>query len=253
MNFALRVTPADDTDLSGVIKYLQDRSNILVIVEHSLENGGGTRKHYHLHIMGLSVNDKSLYKQLDKSRVPRGNDGRSCKTKYNKENPTDIDSGNITYISKGKLEPYLLHGMSIDEYNELRSKWVEYRSVAQTKEIAKTKKSTKNVTRYDMYNEAISLLQEPYECKCVDCKHQRLIAMEYGKDYKIVWDYSTNHQHVARAGQVILQIRKKYNRGYNDHALDGDMCMLYNEGREFEMQSSWIDRYNKVHKLNSSY
>lgn len=115
-------------DLSGTVKYIANNSEELVAVEHEADDEV-SRTHIHMYVKGVTVTKQTLINQIKKA-IPGITKSDFVHTTTYKDRETSeskpIDKGLITYISKGSLEPSRLHNITIEEYNELKSKWVNY-------------------------------------------------------------------------------------------------------------------------------
>lgn len=236
MDYAVRLTPSEETDLSGAFKYIVEHCVSAVVVEHSLANGAGKELHYHIHVEGLSISDTSLNRSLTRYKVPSGNSGRSVKTKYDKDNPKPIDRGNITYISKGRLEPVILHGVTIDEYNNLRSQWIDYGTGSRTQGRGnRSVESHNEITDFKIYLEIMDVLRTvPYKCECGICRYDNQVATEHGIERKINWSIDNEHMHINYACQVICNIRRKYHRRTPERLENEYLYQIYNDGHHMD-------------------
>lgn len=234
MDYAVRLTPSGETDVSGALKYIVANCASAVVVEHSPTNGAGKELHYHIHVEGLSISDTSLNRSLTRFKVPPGNKGRSVKTKYDKDNPKPVDRGNIRYISKGRLEPVLLHNISYQEYEVWRSQWVQRSAETNTPEPVRADKK-KKVTDYDIYEEIRDILENvPYVCSCKACQYDNEVASEHGLVRKIRWGYSDVHRHINYVEDTIFRVRNKYRRKTSERVMHDFCYMVYNNGRSME-------------------
>lgn len=121
MFIAIRIT-RPFTELGTFLDYIVERSDVVVVAEHGVATGTGNETHCHIHC-NPTVGYHALRNRLREDFA--GNAEWSCKKKYKRNNKvSDIDDGHITYALKGKLEPCFVKGVSEEQINLLRSKWV---------------------------------------------------------------------------------------------------------------------------------
>lgn len=242
MDYAIRVTMTTDTDVSGIIRYISDRSDVVVVCEHNPATNTGNKPHIHIHVQGCTTATKTLLGKFTELRVPKGQAGRSVKTTYGKDpDAKPVDTGNITYISKGRLEPVFLKGVSIDEYYILRSNWIDYGVQAGTQgrqpitlePSGKTK--PKKLTVYGQWEEVMRRLRTvPYECKCSVCNANKQTNLIGG----ILWTEYDEHENYNHCCYVIRQVRKEQGVMTDERTRRPFLEMIYTEGHERECDYS---------------
>lgn len=238
-SYAIRVTMNEETDLSGIYKYLADRANVIVVCRHSPETSTGDNPHVHIHVGGCSTSTKTILGKLTELKVPTGNHGRSVKTSYG-EDAKPVDAGNITYISKGRLEPEFLKGVSISDYYNLRSNWVDYgvkQSRTQGREAVQPsgQPKKKKLTTYGQWEEVMRRLRTiPYKCECNVCKADKQTNLIGG----VMWNEYDQHENYTHCCNVIRQVRKEQGLMTDARIRRPFLEMIYTEGHERECDYS---------------
>lgn len=242
-NFAIRVTMSEETDLSGIYAYLADRANVVVVCRHTKETNTikiGDSPHVHIHVGGCTVDTKTILGKLTQLKAPKGNKGRSCKDTYGKApNIKPVDSGNISYISKGRLEPEFLKGVSISEFNSLRSNWVDYgvvESRTQGREAPSPgQPKKKKLTTYGQWEEVMRRLRTiPYQCNCNICNANSQTNLIGG----IMWNEYDEHENYTHCCTVIREVRKEQGLMTDARIRKPFLEMIYTEGHERECDYS---------------
>lgn len=237
-NYAIRVTMNDDTDLSGIYTYLADRANVVVVCRHSPETNTGHNPHVHIHVGGCPTSTKTILGKFTELKVPAGNNGRSVKTSYGEE-AKPVDTGNITYISKGRLEPEFLKGVTISEFYNLRSNWVDYgvkQSRTQGREVATSgQPKKKKLTTYGQWEEVMRRLRTiPYQCKCHICNANKQTNLIGG----VMWNEYDEHENYTHCCTVIREVRKEQGLMTDARIRKPFLEMIYTEGHERECDYS---------------
>lgn len=257
MNFAIRVTMSAETDLSGIYSYLSSRTDVLVVCRHSKETNTiklGDSTHVHIHAGGCTVDSKTILGKLTQLKVPKGNKGRSCKDTYGQApNVKPVDNGNISYISKGRLEPEYLHGVSISEFYNLRSQWIDYgeQSRTQGREVVSEssgKPKKKKLTTYGQWEEVMRRLRTiPYKCECSVCKANKQTNLIGG----IIWSEYDEHENYNHCCNVIRQVRKEQGLMTDARVRRPFLEMIYTEGHEREC--NYDEEIREVKKWGSRW
>lgn len=114
-------------DLSGAVSYIKERSEELVVVEHEADEEV-SRTHIHMYVKGLSCTIETIKNQFKKAFPLITKSDYIHKTTYEDRNKNIVPVNDklVTYMSKGHLEPKLLHNWTIEKYNEYKAKWVNY-------------------------------------------------------------------------------------------------------------------------------
>jgi len=144
MDIFVRVTESYEA-LSGFIDKLALDCEKLVVYEHN-----GTRKHIHFYAVNCRIKTDAI-----KTRIKK----HLHVTVYDKSNwsfKSADDSGCITYMSKGTIEPSYVKGFTREEIIEHKDRWVE-----RTPETSLPKK-TSTVTQYDMAMEVYDKVKEHF-------------------------------------------------------------------------------------------
>lgn len=113
MSYAIRLTFTYQ-QMEKVVKRICDDADVVVVYEHD----ESARKHIHLYTEGTKTSVQTIKNWVTKDL--------GCKVdKADWSFKTAKDRRFITYMAKGKLQPCLVKGISDDEINTLREKWVE--------------------------------------------------------------------------------------------------------------------------------
>lgn len=237
MDYAVRLTPCEHAKVTECIQYIVDNCESAVVVEHSPDNGAGKELHYHVHVEGLRITGTSLNRSITRFGFQKGNTGRSVKTQYDKDNPKPIDRGNITYISKGRLEPVRLHNISRDVYDEKCNEWVDFtvkgKRSKPVKETGEPKK--KKLTTYGQWEEVMRRLRTiPYKCECSVCKADAQTNLIGG----VIWNEYDVHENYTHCCYVIRQVRKEQGLMTDARTRRPFLEMIYTEGHERECDYS---------------
>lgn len=107
----------------------------------------------------------------------------------------------ITYMSKGHLEPMMLHNIGCDEVTAFRAKWVEHRVVTSQKE------KREDVTTYSMAEELAKWID-------MDTRHSEYDPVK-GKWILAGGDEITERDIIRQC----IKIHNKYRKGYCDFSL----------------------------------
>lgn len=205
--------------------YIAERADAVCAVEHPPDTGC-RRTHVHIYASALRVKKQAFYDYCDKIGVEPGNGARSFKTTYDTDNPTPVNKGFLSYMSKGSIDPVFLKGITMDEYNEYKAKGFSKQDETSP---AKSKKEKSEVTDFAIYEEIVSKLDTPYECSCYHCNG---IEVPYGQKKiptkPVVWEPTDTHHHVQHAMSVIRDIRRKYRKMTNSRKMEEYMYMLIN-------------------------
>jgi len=148
-NYAPRIGLSYD-DLSGVIEIWSQTAQQVVCYEHAADSKV-KKTHVHLLIMGSSVKDEALRRKFHKL-IP-GHKGGNELWSWSHKATSSPDLSFITYMSKGHLRPKFVQGISPDQVEEYRLKWVEPTS----------DNSSQVSSKYDEYHEILSDLKSNYQ------------------------------------------------------------------------------------------
>lgn len=230
-------------DLSNnfFISYLAERSDVLVCVEHYPDDKC-SRTHCHLYAENCKVKYDSINEKLTKVGVPKGNTGRSIKESYKDASGNTIvaDRGAIKYMSKGIYNPSYLKGIIMEEYNELSSKWIDYKS--EKKKNEKEKKEKKKTER-DIYFSILQTLEKvPYRCGCYmcsPCASNGYTQFEYEPRF---WDSAEGHENTKYAMTVIRDEYMKHSY-YDERKMMRVMYMLVNHKDIHEKSVSRMEKF----------
>lgn len=216
---SLRVTmTALELQEKKFYEYLAERSDGVCCVEH-FADANIRRTHCHIYVAGCKVKYDAINDRLTSIGVAKGNTGRTIKYK-------DVDEGIITYMSKGKLDPSFLYGITREHYDYLRSKWIEPEKSSPVKN-EKAKRVEK--TDFQIYEEIVEALQTPYKCGCFACApNYQKGTISYDPEYKILWDPDNSHEHVKHAVRVIRDVRIKHKKLTNHRKMEEYLFMLVN-------------------------
>lgn len=210
MFYAIRVTKPFN-EISNFLDYIIERSDVVVVAEHSPATQTGNVVHCHIHC-NASVGYHALRNRIKSSFT--GNAEHSCKQTYKSgKSSLPIDEGNITYILKGKLEPSYVKGVSEQEINNLRCKWVPHVT------------SYVTATPYDGSGETIMTPSEvrvrdpalrtkmgvleriadtmktySYDCYCWQCKSERQAGQSV---FPVKWSLDKVHQNYRELSRVM--------------------------------------------------
>lgn len=130
MNYAIRISFIAEK-LVNYFSRLSMAAERVVVYEHS-ENV--STPHCHIVLFGYVGDQKNLKRwaeealnlKIDKTQI-------SCKTQYKPKGTVksvSIDTGAISYASKGKYEPKYVKGFSNEEVNELKAKGFDKKDAA---------------------------------------------------------------------------------------------------------------------------
>ena len=235
MDYAIRVTHSEQTDISGIIKYLSDRTDVVVVCQHDPSTNTGNKPHFHIHLQGCTTTDTTILGKLTQLKAPKGCAGRSVKRTYGKApDIKPVDTGNITYISKGRLEPVFLKGISQTEYYNLRLNWVNYGVEPQDPKRKATSPRTEakpKLTVYGQWEEVMRRLRTiPYECKCNICNANKQTNLIGG----ILWNEYDEHENYNHCCTTIRQVRKECHLMTDARTRKPFLEMIYTEGHERE-------------------
>lgn len=235
MTLAIRVT-ASATMLhdNDFFKYLAERSDVVCCVEHPAD-AGCNRTHVHIYVAGCKVKYDAIGNKLTAIGIPKGNNGRSIKATYNPGN-TSVDEGYVTYMSKGKFNASFLHTMTGEEYEELKSRWVNTPEVNAVKAFNKLMysetKSKKNKTDFEIYEEIYEYLTNfKYKCDCYQCKpyyQSGTISNTLHPNYEIQWEPLNEHNHMIKAEEIIRDTRRKYKKMTIQRTMESYLYQLIN-------------------------
>ena len=112
------------SDLSGAIREWSSAIPILVVYEHEADEDV-KRIHCHALIMGSPVQEEALKRRF---RTVTGLDqsikGNKLWSWEHTDYPGRVNKSFITYMSKGYLQPQFYQGITLEEIEEYRKKWV---------------------------------------------------------------------------------------------------------------------------------
>lgn len=107
---------------------MAEKSERMVVYQHEPE-GNDDNVHVHIYLVNTQVSTDTLKNYIKKfTRVPsdKGNKFWSFKTEYipyGSTKPQPLDSGCITYMSKGELQPVFNKGFTQEELDMCRDRW----------------------------------------------------------------------------------------------------------------------------------
>lgn len=142
MNLFCRITCSYVT-FTPVVQLIETKCDKLVIYEH---NANINNIHIHLYIEECTVSTDTLKNYCKRFGITGGIRGSGWSFK------TATDTGCITYMSKGNLEPSFIKGFTQEEIVSYRDSWVE-----RTRETA-PKKDTH--TQYSMAMEVYQIVKD---------------------------------------------------------------------------------------------
>jgi len=133
MSYAIRLT-YEYVQMASVVKRICDQADVVVVYEHDESE----RKHIHLYTEGLTATVQTIKNWIVKDL--------GCKVnKSDWSFKTAKDRNFITYMSKGKLNPTKVKGISDVEIDTYRQRWVE--------PTKKQKEKREQATGWSMANE----------------------------------------------------------------------------------------------------
>lgn len=226
------------------IDYIVERSSTLCCVEHPADDGCN-RTHCHFYVAGCTVKYDAINNKLTALGVPKGNEGRSIKTTYGeKDDPKPVDMGFLTYMSNGIYNPSCLKGISVEEYETYKSRWVEKgKEVVRSPGPSTSKKVQK--TDFEIYQEVYNYLESfKYKCSCYLCSHYyQKGTISYDPDYMVLWDTNDSHRHVEEAIKAIRDIRFKYKKLTNQRVMESYLYQLINHREINEFSVSRLKKF----------
>lgn len=252
---AIRITrPYSVIEESGLIDYLRDRSDGLVIAEHSPATETGNVIHCHLYCSS-TVGYDAVSARI-KALIGSGNEVFSIKTKYSKNGiKQDVDTGAITYMLKGKLEPCLALGVSEDEINFLRLQWKPPKAVADyvfatsadasgndntIVQIPMVVKDPILKTQKGQCREIKRRLENyVYDCRCVHCKFERSHGQEV---LPVRWAPELIHQNEEIMYLVIHQVLDLADSCFCNKTVVKMAYHVWYVGREFDCPPTFISK-----------
>lgn len=226
---------ASDLSDSFFIQYLADRFDVLVCVQHPPDSGCA-RIHCHLYVENCRVKYDSISTKLTEAGCPKGNTGRSIKDSYKDASGIEVPLNRhaITYMSKGIYNPSYLKGISMEEYNEFSSKWIEH----ETKEEKKKEKKEKKKTERDIYFSILNTLEtQPYDCRCYNC-----YPCPVAPKKPIYWDATSAHQHTQYAMRIIRDEYMNHSY-YDERKMMRVMYMLVNHKDIHENSVTRVEKF----------
>jgi len=187
-------------DLSGAISYVEKHAEELVVVEHESDEDVN-RTHVHMYVKGLTCTKETLKNQFKKA-FPGVTKSDYIHTTIYKDTHNDnvekpIDKGLITYMSKGSLTPCLLKGVTLEEYTQYQTKWVNYQN---------NKYAKGNINRYVTIKEETPAQKKKRKWDLVNQMKKRYQANDNDWDYdnavRIVVDVFTENELLISEYQV---------------------------------------------------
>jgi len=144
MSYAIRLT-YEYVQMEPIVKRICDEADVVVVYQHDESE----RKHIHLYTEGLKATVQTVKNWINRElglKVAKSD--WSFKTAKNRNF--------ITYMSKGKLTPCLVKGVSDAEIDTFREKWVEPIRLEKGKAI--------QITTWTMAKELAEYLDEKAKC-----------------------------------------------------------------------------------------
>lgn len=147
-SYAVRVSRPYD-DLSGIISLWADRSQTVIVYEHSADEEVN-RTHVHMLLMDVEVKDERLKRiahSIDSSLA--GNKDWSFKL-----TETENLDKYIIYMTKGIYHPSFVKNFSQDRLEELRLMWVDHTDPqpgASSPATPVTQNATSRATHFEMF------------------------------------------------------------------------------------------------------
>lgn len=249
--FAIRITrPFTEIQTSGFLDYLIERSDELVVAEHSPATETGHVIHCHMYC-STSVGYDSISTRI-KSTLGSGNGVFSIKTKYGKKGvKKDVDKGAIKYMLKGKLEPSYVKGVSETDVNNLRLQWEPPKAVADLvfatplddaqNTIVDIPLVIKNPALKTQKGQCIEIKRRlenyEYQCKCAQCKWQHSHGQE---TLPVRWAPELIHQNEEIMYSVIHKVLSEADACFCDKIVAKMVYHVWYVGREFDNPPRFI-------------
>lgn len=210
MLFAIRIT-RPFTAVTDFLDYIVERSDAVIVAEHGPSTGTGNVEHCHFHI-STDTGYHAIRNRL--KATYSGNGDWSCKQTYKdkgKFNP--IDSRNITYILKGKLEPSFVKGVPDEEILNLRQQWVEPvrnyvvtppTDISGSGEYDLRVRDLSIRTKMDTIERIRNvLLHHTYDCTCWHCKSERQSGQTV---FPVRWSIDKVHNNFREVSRIISEV-----------------------------------------------
>lgn len=205
MDIFARITFPYDV-LSGFFEKLADDCTRLVVYQHD-----ASQTHVHFYAQNCSIKTDAMKTRIKKHLQVASMDKNKWSFK------TASDTGCITYMSKGVLEPMFVKGFTREELVVCKDRWVE-----RTPETSAPKKST--VTQYDMAMEVFEMIRakcshsDITEMLMNDCQLQPPKDYDEKSLYALCIKYAIRVCHKHRKGFDEFSIRKIISPAYTKFA-----------------------------------
>lgn len=210
MLVAIRIT-RPYADITDFVEYITERSDVVVVAEHSPDTNTGTVVHCHIHA-NIDVGYHAIRNRL--KATYSGNGDWSCKQTYkDKGKSVPINSRNITYILKGRLEPKFVKGVPDEEILNLRQQWVEpvrnyvitpTEQPSGSAEYEVRVRDTSIRTKMDTLERIRNvLMHHTYECNCWHCKAERQSGQTV---FPVSWSIDKVHNNYREVARIISEV-----------------------------------------------
>lgn len=192
--FAVRITRSFDELKPFFDKVVSKHPNsVLVVYQHDADEEI-SRTHIHALMENVNPSTDTLKRWVKEAL------GVSEFSRYDWAFPALKNRDFITYMSKGKLEPSLIHNISVEEVTAFRAKWVEHRVVTSSE-----KEKREDVTFYMMAEEL---------AKWIDSRNEVVYDKQLGLMVNLM-DNLTKRELVLQC----IKIHNKHRKGYCDFSL----------------------------------
>lgn len=196
MDIFARVTVSYD-DVSGFIEKLSEDCDKLIVYQHDT-----ARVHIHFYAVNCRIKTDAIKTRIKKYLHVAEWDKNNWSFK------SANDSGCITYMSKGKLDPRYIKGFTQEEIIGYKDKWTE-----RVPETSLPKKS--GPTQYDMAMEVYDIVTDKYT-RCYGVIH----TQEIYRDCFI----------------TAISVCRKYKKGFDEYSIRKIVHPAYTKFEHCEQQ-----------------